>query len=228
MPATDRRDDRRCSASCSRSCSEPWSARPTRSTPPRRSELETLAAPHDPARRHAPGLCPEADPAAWDSEGDPGSYAKIWGGADAGAARRRRKSVDGWNENARRVSHVADAENGCAKQVLATATAAAAQIAQTRVMMILQLAAGINWPLLAIVVAWSVLLFCGYGLVSPAQRHGVDSACYGRDRDRQRAPAHHRAVASLRGRFQDPFRRGRQAIQALGACERGNARIIGE
>ena len=53
------------------------------------------------------------------------------------------------------------------KQVLATANVAAGQIAQTRILMMLQLAGGISWPMLSIVVCWSLLLFCGYGLVSP-------------------------------------------------------------
>ena len=53
------------------------------------------------------------------------------------------------------------------KQVLATANVAAGQIAQTRILMMLQLAGGISWPMLTIVVCWSLLLFCGYGLVSP-------------------------------------------------------------
>ena len=31
----------------------------------------------------------------------------------------------------------------------------------------LQLAGGIPWPMLTIVICWSLLMFCGYGLVSP-------------------------------------------------------------
>src|SRR5271168_3230101 len=52
------------------------------------------------------------------------------------------------------------------KQVLATASAAG-MIQQTRLLMMLQLAGGISWPMVAIVVCWSLLLFCGYGMVSP-------------------------------------------------------------
>ncbi len=65
------------------------------------------------------------------------------------------------------------------KQMLATANAAAGQIAQTRVLMMLQLAGGINWPMLAIVVCWSLLLFCGYGLVSPINATVVGSLALG-------------------------------------------------
>jgi hypothetical protein len=53
------------------------------------------------------------------------------------------------------------------KQLLGVANFAAGQIAQARLLMTLQLAGGISWPMAAIVVCWSLLLFCGYGLVSP-------------------------------------------------------------
>jgi hypothetical protein len=53
------------------------------------------------------------------------------------------------------------------KQVLATANVAAGLIEQTRLLMMLQLAGGSSRPMVAIVVCWSLLLFCGYGLVSP-------------------------------------------------------------
>ncbi len=65
------------------------------------------------------------------------------------------------------------------KQVLATANVAASQIAQTRVLMTLQLAGGISWPMLAIVVCWSLLLFCGYGLVSPVNATVVTALALG-------------------------------------------------
>ena len=65
------------------------------------------------------------------------------------------------------------------KQVLSTANVAAGQIEQTRILMLLQLAGGISWPLLAIVVCWSLLLFCGYGLVSPVNATVVASLALG-------------------------------------------------
>ena len=43
----------------------------------------------------------------------------------------------------------------------------------------LQLASGVNWPMLAIVVCWSLLLFCGYGLVSPFNATVVVSMALG-------------------------------------------------
>ncbi len=41
-----------------------------------------------------------------------------------------------------------------------------AQIQQTRLLMSLQLASPISWPLLIVVASWSILLFCGFGILS--------------------------------------------------------------
>jgi hypothetical protein len=54
------------------------------------------------------------------------------------------------------------------KQLLTTASINASWIEQTRLLMSLQLVAPISWPLMIIVVSWSLLLFCGYGLLSRA------------------------------------------------------------
>jgi hypothetical protein len=39
-------------------------------------------------------------------------------------------------------------------------------IEQTRLLMSLQLASPVSWPLLVIVVSWAMLLFCGFGVLS--------------------------------------------------------------
>lgn len=39
-------------------------------------------------------------------------------------------------------------------------------IEQTRLLMTLQLASPVSWPLLVIVVSWAMLLFCGFGVLS--------------------------------------------------------------
>ena len=41
-----------------------------------------------------------------------------------------------------------------------------AAIGETRLLMSLQLTDPISWPLIIIVIAWSCLLFCGFGLLS--------------------------------------------------------------
>jgi cytochrome bd-type quinol oxidase subunit 2 len=52
------------------------------------------------------------------------------------------------------------------KQLLPTIGSDEAQIQQTRLLMSLQLASPISWPLLMVVASWSVFLFCGFGLLS--------------------------------------------------------------
>jgi hypothetical protein len=52
------------------------------------------------------------------------------------------------------------------KQLLAAIGADEGQIQQTRLLMSLQLASPISWPLLIVVASWSILLFCGFGILS--------------------------------------------------------------
>ena len=65
------------------------------------------------------------------------------------------------------------------KQALSMANSAAADINKTRLLMGLQLAGGIPWPMLTIVVCWSLLMFCGYGLASPVNRTVVVALGFG-------------------------------------------------
>ncbi len=48
----------------------------------------------------------------------------------------------------------------------ATAAADAGAIEQTRLLVSLQLASPVSWPLVAIVVSWAAILFCGFGVLS--------------------------------------------------------------
>ena len=52
------------------------------------------------------------------------------------------------------------------RQFAATAGAAAGAIEQTRLLVSLQLASPVSWPLVAIVVSWATILFCGFGVLS--------------------------------------------------------------
>lgn len=52
-------------------------------------------------------------------------------------------------------------------------------IEQTRLLMSLQLASPISWPLLNIVVSWAVLLFCGFGVLSRLNATSVAAAFVG-------------------------------------------------
>src|SRR5271154_340145 len=52
------------------------------------------------------------------------------------------------------------------KELLGAIGADKAQIQQTRLLMSLQLASPISWSLLIAVASWSILLFCGFGILS--------------------------------------------------------------
>jgi hypothetical protein len=52
------------------------------------------------------------------------------------------------------------------RQFAAAAVADAGVIEQTRVLISMQLASSISWPLVIIVVSWALILFCGFGLLS--------------------------------------------------------------
>lgn len=70
-------------------------------------------------------------------------------------------------------------KNDGQKQALSMANSAASDINKTRLLMGLQLAGGIPWPMLIIVICWSLLMFCGYGLVSPANRTVIVTLGFG-------------------------------------------------
>lgn len=52
------------------------------------------------------------------------------------------------------------------KQLLGAIAADEGQIQQTRLLMSLQRASPISWPPLGVVASWSILLFCGFGILS--------------------------------------------------------------
>jgi hypothetical protein len=52
------------------------------------------------------------------------------------------------------------------RQLLNAAALHYGQIGETRLLMSLQLYDPVSWPLILIVIAWSCLLFCGYGVLS--------------------------------------------------------------
>jgi hypothetical protein len=51
-------------------------------------------------------------------------------------------------------------------QFAGTAAIDVGVIEQTRILVSLQLASSVSWPLIFVVVSWSLILFCGYGLLS--------------------------------------------------------------
>ena len=104
---------------------------------------------------------------------------RFWGGAASGLAEMNVKSVLDGSKILDQFLLSLTPKTDAQKQTLSTASAAAAQIAQTRLLMVLQLAGGIPWPMVGIVVCWSLLLFCGYGLVSPLNGTVVASLALG-------------------------------------------------
>jgi hypothetical protein len=59
-----------------------------------------------------------------------------------------------------------DPKTAAQRQFAAAAAADAGVIEQTRVLISMQLASSISWPLVVIVVSWALILFCGFGLLS--------------------------------------------------------------
>ena len=145
-----------------------------------KSELETL---------EARMLQLDAALQAYGPEAEPGreglrkavkqSSDEIWGGATSDLAGMNVKSVMDASKILDRFLLSLAPKTDAQKQTLSTASVAAGQIAQTRLLMRLQLAGGIPWPMVGIVVCWSLLLFCGYGLVSPVNGTVVASLALG-------------------------------------------------
>ncbi len=107
------------------------------------------------------------------------SYESIWGRGTADLGNMHVKSVLAGSKMLEQFLASLTPKTDLQKQALANANTAAAQITQTRILMDLQLASGVNWPMLSIVVCWSLLLFCGYGLVSPFNATVVVSMALG-------------------------------------------------
>lgn len=65
------------------------------------------------------------------------------------------------------------------KRLLATARQLTTSMGQTRLAMSLQMDGPVPWPLLAIVISWSLLLFCGAGLLSQLNATTLTSMAFG-------------------------------------------------
>jgi hypothetical protein len=59
-----------------------------------------------------------------------------------------------------------DPKTPAQRQFVANAAAAASAMEQTRLLISLQLASPVSWPLVVIVVSWAMILFCGFGVLS--------------------------------------------------------------
>jgi hypothetical protein len=59
-----------------------------------------------------------------------------------------------------------DPKTPAQRQFAAAANSDVAAMVQTRVLISLQLASPVSWPLVFIVVSWALILFCGFGILS--------------------------------------------------------------
>jgi hypothetical protein len=65
------------------------------------------------------------------------------------------------------------------RQFAAAAGVHAGLIEQTRLLISLQLASPVSWPLLIVVVSWAVILFCGFGLLSRINATTIVTLAFG-------------------------------------------------
>lgn len=94
------------------------------------------------------------------------AHEQFWGGdqARADALRVTYENMSAMSSTLTGLKPQTDAQ----RQLLAAANANYGQIGQTRLLMTLQLTDPVSWPLLWMVVGWSCMLFCGYGVLSRA------------------------------------------------------------
>ena len=64
-------------------------------------------------------------------------------------------------------------------QLISSMSASSQSFQQTRLLMSLQLASSISWPLIVIVVSWAMLLFFGFGVLSRLSATSVGALAFG-------------------------------------------------
>ena len=91
----------------------------------------------------------------------------VWGGnrSEAANALRVAEPLPHLRELDEYVASL-DPKTPAQRQFVAAASADVAAIEHTRLLISLQLASSVSWPLVVIVVSWGLILFCGYGLLS--------------------------------------------------------------
>ncbi len=72
-----------------------------------------------------------------------------------------------------------DPKTPAQRQFAAAAAADASAIEQTRLLISLQLASPVSWPLVIIVVSWALILFCGFGVLSRLNATTVVALAFG-------------------------------------------------
>jgi hypothetical protein len=65
------------------------------------------------------------------------------------------------------------------QRLISTIESHADAIEQTRLLMSLQLASPVSWPILIVIVSWALLLFCGFGILSGLNATSVIALGFG-------------------------------------------------
>ena len=133
-----------------------------------KSEMETFAARAVQLNLALIEFGPETAPArARMKETLEGIHVMVWGGK-AGLTPDQLSVSEPLPHSQELDEYVAslDPKTPAQRQFAAAAAGDAAAIEQTRLLVSMQLASSISWPLVMIVVSWAVILFCGYGLLS--------------------------------------------------------------
>jgi hypothetical protein len=107
------------------------------------------------------------------------AYHTIWGGGDADPKELEVESyLPGFVMMNQAISSLSP-KTPAQTQLVGTIGVNAGIIEQTRLLMSLQLASPVSWPLLIIVVSWAMLLFCGFGVLSRLNSTNVVALAFG-------------------------------------------------
>jgi hypothetical protein len=145
------------------------------------------------------------------------THDEFWGNANADFVARNYSASRANMEARRRFLAELHPANDAQKQALTTAQLETTTIWQTRLMMSFQLDDPVSWPLLTIVVSWTLLLFCGFGVHEPDDLGGDRIR---RHRRGERRLSDRRPVRTL-------FRALPRFSHGPGTCDRGFGKIGG-
>jgi hypothetical protein len=94
-----------------------------------------------------------------------GAYQAIWGSGATSRAQEMETYLPGFKLLNGSIASLAP-QTPMQTSLLPTIGVNVGIIEQTRLLMSLQLASPVSWPLLDVVVSWAMLLFCGFGILS--------------------------------------------------------------
>ena len=115
-----------------------------------------------------------------------------------------------------------DPKTPAQRQFASAAVADAGAIEQTRLLISLQLASPVSWPLVVIVVSWALILFCGFGLLFRINATTLAALAFGAFAVGARC-SHSRAEPTLHRRFSGAVRRLRSDAGVVGQIEAPHA-----